>query len=138
MSREYSVRVTRHLIDWALQQTSTQCGIALALKDADENFTHPVVTQERISITDQRDGQRYTFTTPAKLAKFIDQFDRDPSQCKPVSFTIDLDAADDVRPIKRFQPSEMVARHQRYQKEKAQGRVKSRAQGWTKRPLRGK
>lgn len=109
MSRKVTVRVTKKLIDWALVQVSTQCGISLALKDAGADY--PRVTQKTIAFTDRVEGKRYTFNTPEKLAEWIDDFDR--GEAKPVTFSLDLDKADKVRPLKRVQPSEAVAHHQK-------------------------
>lgn len=133
MANPRTVRVTRKLIDWALTQSSTQCAISLALKDADDAFASPRVNQEKICITDRATGQRYIFKTPDRIAKWIDQFDRDPSTTKPLTFTLDLDEADEVRPIQRQQPSEIIARHQRYEQA---GRVAQARGTNTKRPLR--
>lgn len=108
MSEKVTIRVTRNLLDWALQQTSTQCAIALAIKDADDDFQRPKVTQETISFADARTGVRYTFPTPARLAKLIDDFDRDPSTVRPTSFVLDLDEAE-TRPIKRASITQLVA-----------------------------
>lgn len=109
--QKVTVRVTRKLIDWALTQTSTQCGISLALKDAGADY--PRVTQTTIAFTDRPSGLRYTFKTPQKLVDWIDHFDRDPKTVKPVTFTLDLAEADRVREIQRVQPSEAVAKHQK-------------------------
>lgn len=107
MGEKVTIRVTRNLLDWALQQTSTQCAIALAIKDADDDFQRPKVTQQSMSFADARTGVRYTFPTPARLAKLIDDFDRDPSSVKPTSFTLDLDDAE-VKPIKRATITQLV------------------------------
>lgn len=94
------VGVTRKLIAWALTQSSTQCAVAQALKDASDDFVFPHVNQNTIRVTNARTRQRFTFKTPKKLAEWIDEFDNDPTLCKPVSFTLDFDAPDSVRPIK--------------------------------------
>lgn len=102
-----TIRVTRTLLDWALQQTSTQCAIALAIKDADDDFQRPKVTQQTISFADARTGVRYTFPTPARLAKLIDDFDRDPTVVRPTSFTLDLNDAE-VKPIRHATVRQLV------------------------------
>lgn len=98
MGRKVTVRVTRKLLDWAIQQTSTQCAVALGLKDADEDIIRPKVTQDAIAFTDYRTDARYTFDVPEHIAKKIDAFDRDPSSVKPFTFTLDLDEAREIRP----------------------------------------
>lgn len=98
------VRVTRDMIHWALRQTSTQCAAALAIRDADPDgeYVFPHVDQEKISFTDRRTEQRYTWTdVPKKLASWIDQFDRDPSKCRPFSFTLDTNQAE-VKPVRHL------------------------------------
>jgi hypothetical protein len=139
MSRKVTVRVNRHLINWALQQTSTQCAISLALKDADDNITHPRVTQGTIAFRDASTNTRYVFNTPEKIANWIDNFDRDPSTTKPLTFTLDLDEADKMVPIKRLQPSQTIAHHQEYEANKgnvSRARKPEQASSNIYRPLR--
>lgn len=101
------VHVTRDLVGYALQQSNTNCAIALALKNADQNIIFPKVTQTKISYTDRSTGQRYTFDTPEKLAKWIDRFDRGESPA-PINFEVNPELATKVRPIRRLQPSSLA------------------------------
>lgn len=101
------VHVTRQMIDYALEQTSTRCAVSLALKDADDAYILPMVDQDYIRVTNRSSGERLTFTTPARIAKFIDEWDRGIKLMKPFSFTLDTDEAD-VRPIRHMQPSELI------------------------------
>jgi hypothetical protein len=95
-----TVRVTKQMIDWALRQSTSQCAIALALRDADDYFSHPSVNQKEIRVTDHRTGQRYVFKTPPALARWVDKFDRG-EPVKPVTFALDLSQADAVREVHR-------------------------------------
>lgn len=124
--RTIQVNVTRDMIHWAVTQTSTQCAIALAIRDADPdgNFMRPHVDQDRISFTDTYTQQRVTFRdVPKKLQNWIDQFDRDPSKCRPFSFTLDLDAAE-TRPMQHLTPLESVKAYQRNQEVKVRRQKK--------------
>lgn len=98
------VNVTREMVGYALQQSNSNCAIALALKDADPDITYPRVTQTTISYTDKRTGQRYTFKTPEKMAKWIDDFDHGKAP-RPFTFEVNPEEADRVKPIRRGQPS---------------------------------
>lgn len=102
------VNVTRDMIHWALTQKSTQCAIALAIRDANENFVFPNVTQEAISVSDRSTGMRYTWTdVPEKIQRWIDQFDRDPSKVKPFTLTLDLDGAE-AKPMQHLSVQKAV------------------------------
>lgn len=104
------VHVTRDMIHWAMQQTSTQCAIALAVRDADPDgdWVMPDVRQGRIAVSDRRTGQRLVWTdVPKKIQTWIDQFDRDPSKVKPFTFTLDVTAAE-TRPMARLSVHDAV------------------------------
>lgn len=131
-----TVRVDRRLIAWALQQTSTQCAIALALKDANDNFVRPVVTQEAIHVTDARSGIRYHFKTPKKIAEWIDQFDRSPETTKPLTFTVDLTEAESATPYQPRGVLDSIKDHQRYEARQRGVRPVQTAESRIRRPLR--
>lgn len=115
METKIRVQITRKLIDWALQQTSTQCAIALALKDAGNgDIVRPIVTQKTIAFTDARSGLRYTYFTPDKIATWIDTFDRDPSSVKPLVFTLDTSQPDRVSEHKPRTISQSLRSHEAY------------------------
>lgn len=121
LARKITVRVTRDHIGHAIRQTSTQCAVAIALKDAGD-FYRPVVTQEKIKFTDMTTGLRYEFDTPPKIAELIERFDAlGPQTAKPASFTIDLDEATKVTPIKRRQPSELLEQAKKDRERRARG-----------------
>lgn len=101
------VDVTRNMVHYALQQTSTLCAVALALRDADDDFVLPRVTQEEIRWTNRRTGERVSVPTPPEVSVWIDQFDRRREAVKPFGFDLDLSQAT-VRPVVRQQPSEMI------------------------------
>ena len=86
----YTVRVTKKLIHWALTQSSTQCAIAQAVRDANDEWERPWVNQKSIGFSDHATGTRYNFPTPQILADWISQFDADPTQVKPITFEIDV------------------------------------------------
>lgn len=108
------VQVTRLMVNYALQQTSTLCAVALALRDANEDgdWILPRVTQDTIRVTDRRTGERLTWKTPKKVAAYIDKFDREREAVGPMSFV--LGEPDEVRPIKHRQPSQIIADAQRF------------------------
>lgn len=87
---EYAVRVTTKLIHWALTQSSTQCAIAQALRDANDEWERPWVNQKSIGFTDRDTHVRYSFATPAPIAEWISKFDADPSSVKPLTFKLDV------------------------------------------------
>lgn len=112
------VTVTRNMIHWAVTQSSTQCAVALALRDADPDglFERPFVSQDRIAFTDRYTDLRYSWFAdwiPEKLKSWLDQFDRDPSKCRPFSFTVDTTVAK-VEQLKRRKSPEDVVRQQKY------------------------
>lgn len=101
------IQVTRTMVDYALQQTSTLCAVALALRDANDDWVLPLVTQDEIRYTDRRTQERVILSTPPKVAEWIDRFDKKRELVKPFSF--ELDTTNAVRrPIVRKQPSEMI------------------------------
>jgi hypothetical protein len=106
------IQVTSQMVNYALQQTSTLCAVALALRDANDDWILPRVTQNDIRYTDRRTGQRVTIPTPKKVAAWIDKFDRQREAVSPFSFDLDLAQAT-VRPIKHLQPSEVIAQAKR-------------------------
>lgn len=135
------VNVTRKMIDFALQQTSTNCAIALALKDSEVNGNDdaimlPHVDQKTIRFTDRVNGVRYTIPTPERIAKFIDDWDHARELARPFQFTIDLDdPAVIVKPMKHASQDKLIA-----MAERVRGlRVKKASQGVhrSERPLRG-
>lgn len=102
------VHVTKPLINWALQQTSTACAIALALKNVDDEICYARVDQDTIRFTDRRTNTRYVFKTPPRLAAWIDSFDRDREGVRPINFTLDLGEPLTARPVRRLQPSQLA------------------------------
>ncbi len=100
------VRVTQDLVRAAIRQNDTRCGIALALRELSDDIYMPRVNQNTISFSDRRTGQRYTYATPAKAAKWIDSFDGSGPIPKPLTF--ELGEPIKARPIHRSQPSELV------------------------------
>ena len=134
MAKKVTVRVTRNILHWALTQSSTQCAVARALKDADERISYPRVDQKKIAFTDMETGTRYSFKTPEPIATFIDSFDRDPGHTKPITFMLDLSKAEKVRPVKRTPIEQAIAQAERQRNRRV--RV-ARAGGPTSfRPLR--
>lgn len=101
------VRVSRDLVDAAIRQSNSRCGISMALKQA--GFDRPFVNQDIIRFSDPSTGQRYTYRTPAKAAEWITKFDSAQSTRTPI--TIDLDENADLieaRPTVRSQPSVLI------------------------------
>lgn len=84
------ISVKRDNIAWAIQQSSTQCAIAQALVESDDDIIYPHVDQNEIRFTSRRTGERYVYTTPPKAAKWIDDFDTKPNSVKPMNFELDL------------------------------------------------
>jgi len=107
VSEQVLVQVTRNMVNYALQQTSTMCAVALALRDANDDWVLPRVTQDDIRFTDRRTGERVIVKTPPKVSAFIDKFDRQRETVRPFNFEIDLSQAE-RRPVKRRQPSEIL------------------------------
>jgi hypothetical protein len=106
------VRVTRALVQQAIRQDNAHCGIALALKEL--GFDRPKVTQDSISYSNPETGQRVTYTTiPAKVQKWLDDFDSHHALPGPLTFDLNEDEADVVKPIHRSQPSQLIAQAQR-------------------------
>jgi hypothetical protein len=134
-----AVTVTRNMVDYALQQTSTLCAVALALKDANDDIILPRVTQKDIRYTDRRTGQRVTVPTPPEVSAFIDRFDRRRELVKPFAFDLDLSEAK-TRPIKHAQPSQLIrqAELNRQTRERRQAKipVAIRPKNTSKRELR--
>ncbi len=108
-----TVQVTRLMVDYALQQTSTMCGVALALREANPDWELPRVTQKDIRVTDRRTGKRLIWKTPRRVATWIDKFDRRREAVGPMAFV--LGEPDQTRPIKHRQPSQIIADSQRFQ-----------------------
>ena len=106
------INVTSTMVDFALQQKSTLCAVALALRDANDDWILPRVTQTDIRYTDRRTQQRIIVPTPPEVAKFIDQFDRKREYVKPFSFDLDLSTAV-ARPMTHAQPSEAIKKAER-------------------------
>jgi hypothetical protein len=129
------VTVTREMVGYALQQTNSNCAIALALKDANPDFIYPRITQESISVTDIREGKRYTFHTPDKMAKWIDKFDRGESP-SPFSFELNIEEADKVVEVRRLQPSELAKQATRLREVRSGTRVAKPGVPRSARPLR--
>ena len=96
------ITVDRDNIDWAIQQSNTQCGIVLALIEMDDDIIYPRVTQDEIRFTSRKTGERYVYKTPPKAAKWIDEFDRNPNTVKPFNFELDLEHPEAVRPIRKI------------------------------------
>lgn len=135
------VNVSRKMIDFALQQTSTNCAIALALKDSELNGNEdavmlPHVDQKTIRFTDRVNGVRYTIPTPERIAKFIDDWDHSRALARPFQFTIDLDdPAVIAKPMRHASQEKLIA-----MAERVRGmRVRNASKGVhrSERPLRG-
>lgn len=135
------VSVSRKMIDFALQQTSTNCAIALALKDSEVNGNDdavmlPHVDQKTIRFTDRVNGVRYTIPTPERIAKFIDDWDHARELARPFQFTIDLDdPAVIAKPMRHASQEKLIA-----MAERVRGmRVRNASKGVhrSERPLRG-
>lgn len=105
------VQVKRDNIAWAIQQSNTQCAIAQALVEMDDDIIYPRVTQDEIRFTSRRTGERYVFKTPPKAAKWIDKFDHTPNDIGPVSFELDTPTV--VKPIRKLPASTRVKRAQK-------------------------
>lgn len=115
------VTVTRSMIHWAVTESSTQCAIALALRDADPDglFERPFVTQHCMAFTDRYTDQRYKWDAdqiPEKLKSWIDQFDRDPTKCRPFSFTLETSKARVVPVIHRTKPEQVTRQREHNRK----------------------
>jgi hypothetical protein len=106
------IQVTRNMVDYALQQTSTLCAVALALRDANDDWILPRVTQEDIRVTDRRTGKRITIPTPPKVAAWIDKFDRQREAVGAFSFDLDLTQAT-TRPMQHITPSGAIKQAER-------------------------
>lgn len=107
------VAVTSQLVQYALQQTNSRCAIALAIKDASDDFVLPRVDQKTIRVTDRRTGKRYIFNTPEKIAKWIDNFDRNRELVEPIRFDLNLEDADEVKPMRHMDVHTAIAQTQR-------------------------
>lgn len=112
------VTVTRNMIHWAIQQTSTQCAIALALRDASDDFVFPHVDQNVIRVSDRRTGLRYEFKTPDVVAKWIDRFDRDVTKVRPFTFELHLEDADKIKPVQRTPLPKLLKIAENYRNQK--------------------
>lgn len=115
------VTVTRNMIHWAVTESSTQCAIALALRDADPDglFERPFVAQHRIAFTDRYTDHRYEWDEdqiPEKLKSWIDQFDRDPSRCRPFTFTLDVSTARQVPVVHKTKPEQVTRQREHNRK----------------------
>lgn len=106
------IHVTSHHIGWALQEKSTLCAVALALRDANDDWVLPRVTQDDIRYTDRRTNQRVIIPTPPKVAQFIDRFDAKREYVGPITFELDMSKAV-TRPMKHLQPSQVIAQAER-------------------------
>lgn len=118
------VDVTRNMVHYALQQTSTLCAVALAIRDASDDYVYPRVTQQDIRWTDRRTGQRVIVPTPPEVATWIDKFDRQKEAVSPFGFDLDLSEAK-TRPIQRLQPSQQIKQSEtnRKTRERRQKRI---------------
>lgn len=105
------VDVTRNMVHYALQQTSTLCAVALALRDANDDYVLPRVTQEEIRWTNRRTGERVSIPTPPEVSTWIDQFDRQREAVRPFGFDLDMSQAT-VRPVEHKQPSQLIRQAQ--------------------------
>jgi hypothetical protein len=112
------IHVNHHHIDWALQQKSTLCAVSLALRDANDDWVLPRVTQDTIRYTDRRTQERVIIPTPPEVAEFIDAFDRQREAVGPITFNLDLRKAE-RRPMTHIQPSEAIAQAERRRKREA-------------------
>jgi hypothetical protein len=95
------ININRNNINWAIQQSNTQCAIAQALIEMDDDIIYPRVTQDEIRFTSRRNGERYVFKTPPKAAKWIDKFDHNPNEVGPMSFDLDITRPAKVQPIRK-------------------------------------
>lgn len=125
------VQVTRNMIHWAVTQRSTQCAVALAIRDADPDglFERPWVTQDRIAFTDRYTDQRYEWDAdqiPDKIKTWIDQFDRDPGKCRPFSFTLEIASARVTRLVHKTRAEQSI--HQRTHNRNFEAKHPSRRQ----------
>lgn len=111
------------MVDYALQQTSTLCGVALGLREANDDWILPRVTQDDIRVTDRRTGERLIWKTPPRVSKWIDKFDRQREAVGPIAFV--LGEPDARRPIAHRQPSQIIADAERVRN----GRAKRKAEG---------
>lgn len=123
------ININRNNIDWAIQQSNTQCAIAQALVEMDDDIIYPRVTQDEIRFTSRRTGHRYVYKTPPKAAKWIDQFDHNPNQVTPMSFDLDVLHPDKIAPIRRASVKTRIETAQKRQAVIRKSRV-------THRPLR--
>lgn len=108
-SKKVEINVTSTMVDYALQQKSTLCAVALALRDADDDWILPRVTQTDIRYTDRRTHERVIIPTPPEVAEFIDKFDRKREAVKPFTFELDMSQAT-KRPMTHLQPSQAIAK----------------------------
>lgn len=131
------INVTRDMIDYAVQQTSTSCAVSLALKESsDGDYILPKVNQNTISFTDRRSNTRYTVPTPPKVAEFIDTWDRDKTKARRFTFEMDLASPKVSRkPVRRLTPIEAAKSAQRRRERGTHGAV-TPEQPRSKRPLR--
>jgi hypothetical protein len=105
------VRVSADLVAEAIRQSNSRCGISLALREA--GFDRPYVDQDVIRFSDPKTGQRFTYETPAKAAKWIDKFDSDVSTRVPIEVVLEEADLIEARPLVRSQPSVLIAQAKR-------------------------
>lgn len=90
----FTIQVTRDHITNAIRLNKGHCPVAKAL--GSQGFAAAKVTQETIKVSFS--GHRYTFTTPAKVAKFVRDYDSG-ARVRAFSFSLDLQRPDSVKPM---------------------------------------
>lgn len=133
VARKLKFRVTKKVIDLALQQDRGNCPVALTLRlDDSGDFGWVRVDSETLSFTSRSTELRYTYKTPLAVKRFIEAFDADRESVHAFSFVLDLDRPIKVRGKqynpKSYDPSAKARRAQ-------EGKRKKKGVSRNKRPL---
>jgi hypothetical protein len=83
-----TVKITSEDIERAHQREDSRCPIAMAIIRSYPDARHVKVTSEKIVFSDTTTRLRYTFTTPAKAAEFVNRWD-ETGEAAPLTFRLD-------------------------------------------------
>lgn len=126
MARRKKIRVdvTPEHIEHAIQHTSTNCAIAMAIKETNPHFFKPLVREDRISFTNLETEERYTWKLddmePAeaqRIRNFIHNWDGERNAVRPTTIELDVSKAE-VRPMVRQTPTQLIKLAQRVRDER--------------------
>jgi len=92
-----TIRIKIRRDEFSVPQNRGHCPIANALKLADDDILAPRVSRQEIIFSRRSSGMRYTYFTPAKAKKFIQELDAwfgDATLPLPDDFWLVLDDTD--------------------------------------------